>query len=273
MDPDAYIKQFNVIGTDGEINCEDLSKILYSTILNNFKITISPEEYYYFKEYQERVFDLVENLRELSVDTIPSIFDYLDKVNHYLLDIVIMQWCLPRADAFLSKKLYNINYKQNIQKYNHKLIKHIDHYTIKNFCIETLIKTNNVPVHCIDYLWYYMNGLTFEFIFCNFVCGEYIGFIVEDDDKQTEIGFCFNMEFLLDLGLGQVVYENDPLSKGSLRKFLENFVTDLTIVQKMLTIPTKNNYLKQLMNISLDPPRYFGETLTILPQNVLNELK
>lgn len=272
MDAKLYIDQFNVLGTTGEINCENLSKILYMAILNKFKVTFSEEEYYYFKEYQERVFDLIDNLRELSSTTIPIVFEYLDKNNYYLLDIIILQWCLPRTDTYLSKKIYNATYKKNIQKYNFKLIENINHYTVRNFCVDTLIKTNNVPIHCIDYLWYYMNDLTLELSFYNSECNSYIGLaILDDEDNSIEFGF--NMEFLLDMGLGQIMYDNDPLAKQSFRKFLEIFVIDIDVVKKMLTIPTKNNYKKQLINISLNPSRYFGQALKTLPSSILKELE
>ena len=83
MDVKTYIEQFNVLAVeikDGDnnedltmlkrdseplgediINRENMSHILYSAILNRFKITLTEEEYDYFKEYQERVFDLVDN--------------------------------------------------------------------------------------------------------------------------------------------------------------------------------------------------------------------
>ena len=266
MDVCLYIEQFNLLDNAHEINCDNLSKLLYKAILNNFKIEMTTDEYYYFKEYQERVFDLIENARELTSATVPVLFEYLDKENHYLLDIVIMQWCLPRTDNYLSKKFYDIKYKQNIEKYNCKLTKNIEHYAIKNFCTETLIKSNNVPIHCIDLLWYYMNDLTLELSFYNSDSKLNIGFCPTDNT----MGFGFNMEYLLEIGLGKINYETDPNKKGPLCVFLSNFVTNIDIVSYMLTIPSKNNYRNQLLNISKNPLKYFGDTVREIPQEVLN---
>lgn len=272
-----YINQFNILGSAGDIHCENISYDLYSAILNKFKVTMDEDEYSYFKEYQDRMFDLVENLRELSEDTIGIVFDYLQKNNYYLIDIIIMIWCLPRSDNYLSKRMYNNIYRKNIEKYNWKLVKIINHETMKNFCIETLTKTNNVPVHCIDYVWFYMNTISLEFSFYNSESGSYIGFTMpehiddhdNDNDKTNEyIIFGFNMEFLLDMGLGKVFYENDLTGKGSLRNFLKRFVTDADIVEKLLTTKTRQNYYKQLRSIQRNPSKFFGDSLTALPIEV-----
>jgi hypothetical protein len=275
----AYVDQFNVLGIDAYINCDDMSTLLYSVILNKFKVTMTAEEYVYFKEYQERVFNLIENLRELTSATIPLIFNYLDKVKPCLADIIIMLWCMPRADTYLSKRMYNKTYKENIQKYNNKMIKNIDHNVMKNFCIETLTKTNNVPVHCIDYLWFYMNTLSIDFTFYNYVNGNYIGFQMEEDnhnntdENEMFIQFGFNMEYLLEMGLGQVSYENDPGQKGSFRNFLRIFLTNTIVVEKSLTLPSKHNYQTQASNISKNPSKYFGEILTTIPSEIIGLLE
>ena len=104
---ETYIAQFNVLGIDEFINCDNLSQIVYAAFLNKFKITMNDEEYIYFKEYQERVFDLVENLRELDTKSISLVFNYLDEKNPYIADIIIMMWCMPRTDNFLSNIIMN----------------------------------------------------------------------------------------------------------------------------------------------------------------------
>jgi hypothetical protein len=268
---ETYIDQFNIVGKYNDLNYDVLSQLLYSAILNKFKVTMNEEEYVYFKEYQERVFDLVENLRELSTATISIVFNYLDKINNYLPDIIIMLWCLPRTDTLLSKRIYNNSYKQNIIKYNEKIIKNINHTVIKNFCIETLTKTNNVPIHCIDYIWYYMNTISMEFTFYNSESNAYIGFIMPEHNKGDDnyIDFGFNMEYLLEMDLGKIIYENDPGSKGSFRNFLKKIVVDAEIVKKMLTIKTKHNYQRQMLNISKNPSKYFGDLLVSFPEEVI----
>ncbi len=268
FDADTYIKQFNVLGMDDYMNCEGTSHIMYAAILNKFKITMTDEEYEYFKEYQERVFDLVENLRELDVLNISLVFDYLDKKNPYLVDIIIMMWCMPRIDNFLSKRFYNKRYKDNILKYNHKIIDIIDQNVIKKFCIETLSKTNNVPIHCIDYIWFYMNTIGIEFSFYNTDNNAYIGFTMpedkEDYDGKAYIDLGLHLEYMLEMNLGQVVYPNDPGQKGSLRNFIKNIVFNSEIVEKILTGKTGQNFRLQMQTILNNPIKYFGEVPEML---------
>lgn len=263
----SYVDHFGVIGTVGGINCGYMSKLLYTVILNKFRIDIDRKEYAHFYPYQEKVYNFVEDLRKLPTEDILIVLEYLDKVDHYLLDDIILQWCLPRPLSHLNRNNYHKTYKKNIEEYNHKLVNNITHYTIKNFCTDTLIKTNYVPVHCIDYLWYYMSNMDtiIEFSFINYQCSDYIGITLGND--SIELGF--NMEFVLEMGLGKVCLS----SKASFAKFLEVIVTNIGMVKKMLTCQTKDNYKKQLINISRDPSKYFGEHLKTLPSQVLDEIK
>ena len=284
MDIKTYINQFSVLGKD-DINCDNLSQMLYSALLNKFRVEFTKEEYGYFKEYQERVFNLVENLREMNSATISLVFDYISKINNYLVDIIIMLWCLPRSDNLLSKRIYNVCYKENIQKYNEKLIKNICHKVMENFCIETLTKTNYVPIHCIDYIWFYMNTISMEFTFYNSESSKYIGFIMPENNEHNKhnkhnkhnendeyIKFEFNMEYMLDLGLGQVIYDNDPVRKCSFRFFLKNIMIDINVVKKLLTGKTASNLKKQLLNISKNPSKYFGDNFFCFPKEIVDEL-
>lgn len=266
-----YIKQFAIIDPDSNLECCRLSQMLYGAILNKFKIKIDTETYYYFKEYQERVFDFVENLRELSSATMPLIFDYLLKTeNVYLIDIIIMLWCLPRSDNFLSKKMYNNKYHENIKKYNQKLINNITHKSMECFCFETLGKTNSVPVHCIDYIWFYMNGITMELQFLNYDNASYINFVMPDGDEHSDedntlmhVCIGINMEYVLEMGLGKIEYDNCILEKGTFGNFLKKYIIDMDIVKSLITKGKINNYQRQLINISKNPSKYFGEDIEI----------
>lgn len=265
---DTYIEQFHITG-DGDLNYDYIIQMLYSAILNKFKVTIPEEEYVDFKEYQDRIFDLVENLRELESRFILNTLEYLKKINISLPDIIIMCWCLPRSDSYISEQIYNKKYKDNINKYNNKLINNIEHEIIKDFCIETLSKTNNVPVHCIDYLWYYMCSISLEFTFYNSRGGNYIGIIISESD-DVNINFGFNMEHLLELGLGQIVYINDPNKKGSFRNFLWHFITNSTAVKKLIAPDKKTNFHRQLITISNNPSKYFGSQYQEIPEYIKN---
>ncbi len=253
-----YLNQFNIISAP-DIDCKKQSEKLYQAILTKFKISMTVDEYEKFKEFQERTYDLVENLRELDVKKIALVLNYLNKDNYYLIDVVIMLWCLPEVIFFLSKKIYFNKYRQNIQKYHHKMIELVEEEPVKNFCFETLTKTNSVPVHCIDYLWLYINNMSFELTFFNSDAGNYISFTMPHDQKDEYINLGLNMEYLLELGLGQTIYENDPQSKGSFRNFLKIFVTNTDVITKMSGAPTGKNYKNQLKNILSDPKKYFGD--------------
>jgi len=266
-----YLDQFHVLGTDGDLNCTMLSQILYSAILNKFQTPMNDDESIIFKEYQIRVYDLVEDLRECEQNVISCVLDFLGYHNPYLADIVIMQWVLPRSYNYFSTKMYDAKYKENIENYNHKLVKLIDHTVMKNFCVETLTKTNNVPVHCIDYLWFYMNGLSLVFAFHDWKNAGYIGMTeleVDDQHKETYMEFSLNAEYLLNLGLGKVSYSNDPGSKGLFRSLLQKFFTQTDLVENLMTIPTKKNYLKQLNIISKNIQKYFGADVNIVSTSI-----
>lgn len=263
---EEYVDQFYIL-EKSDLNSDILIQMLYSAILNRFKITFQEEEYNIFREYQERIFNLIENLRELDVSVIASVLIYLDKKNHCLPDIIIMMWSMPRIDSFLSKKIYNNHYKDNIAKYNSKIIELIEIDVVKNFCIESLTKTNYVPIHCIDFLWYYMNGVSYDFVFYNLESAAYIGITVADD--MTELGL--NMEYLLEMGLGKVVYKNDP--KGSFRNFLKSFFTDVELIKKIIKSTTGHNFYKQLVNINKNIKNLLGEDIEPISDSTIKELK
>lgn len=261
MNVKTYLDQFDVVGKSGEIDCDYLSTLLYMAILNKFKINLNNKEYQYFREYQERVFNLVENLRELSEHNIDLILTYINKVNHYLVDIVIMSWCLPRIDNYLSKKIYQRHYGQNIQKFNVKICNLITHHVVKNFCIETLTKINNVPAHCIDYIWYYMKNISLELVFYNRENGNYIGIDILDqhhptDEEITQIGL--NIPYLLDLGLASVIYKDDPFGKGSFKNFLVKLLTNVDAVNILINQKKDVNFKQQLITVRDNFKRYFG---------------
>lgn len=268
FDASEYVSQFNVIGTisldqETELKCDFTSQLLYDAFLKKCQVTLeySAKEHELLKLYQANVFDFVEDMRNLRQTEIKSILTYLDKENEYLADLVIICWCLPRTDMYRSRQNYNNKYKENISKFNPTLVELVDFFVIRNFCIETITKTNSVPVHCIDLLWYYMNGLSLEFSFTNAENSTYISFTMLEDEF---IEFTFNLEYLLDFGLGRVVYKSDPLNKGALKDFLKNFVSNPEYVQMLISGNTSQNYIKQLERIAKDPIRYFDEKVTVL---------
>lgn len=264
---DDYINQFHVLGKDELLNCDNIVIIFYGVILNKFRTTLNETEYFYFKEYQERVFNLVEDLREKNAATLDLVLTYLGKINVYLADIIIMLWCLPRTDEFLSRKIYNNRYRANIEKYNKHLVKNINNQIVRNFCIETITKTNNVPVHCIDILWRYMDTLSIEFDYYNINSSGYIGFTMpQQKNGYTRIGL--DLEYILEMGLGKIVYDDDP--KGSFASLIKKFVSDPEIISQAIV---NQNYYRQFQNINKNYEKYFGTSAGKISQEKLAELR
>lgn len=274
-----YIAQFNILENDKELNCVNLSHMLYASILNKFMITLDSIEYQYFREFQERMFDLIENLRELDIELIEQTFNYLNNQNNYLVDIILMLWSMPRINNIRSKQFYNLEYKKNIKKYNIKIVQLIDMEPIKNFCIESMSKTNYIPIHCIDYISFYLDRITFEISFCDSNGKDYIGFNIDLDKGKNEsflqfnpnktpdlpVNIRLNMEYFFELGLGNYKYNMKQFST-----ILKLFINDIDIVNRMLQ---KENtiYKTQLINICKKSNKLFGDDFTI-PEEILKIL-
>lgn len=215
-----------------ELNNDFIIHMIYSAFLNKFNIKISQDEYILFKEYQDKIMDFVDILREKNTN---DIFSILENINNYLADVILMMWCLPSTKYF-SKEMYKRKYKENIEKYNWKI--NIKHNIVKSFSIDCLTRTNYIPIHCIDYIWYYMLG-EIDLNFINYDCGNYIKI---DNGEILSI----NAEYLLELGLGNV---NDI--KGSFKNILKQFFNEKiknNLNNKNYTIQYDNIMEKKLFN-------------------------
>lgn len=244
---EEYLNTFKVLGSEGSMNCEYLSELLYRCILNKYNIRMDEDEYCFFEKYSNRIFDLIEDMREKDNSYISELFTFAIKKNIYLSDIVIMLWCLPRPGTFRSKMIYDNYYRDYIKTYNNKMISNITHDVMKNFCIETLTKTNYVPIHCIDYLWYYMSNMRVEM---NFIGYDRYLFVEYSGKSDTFLCFQYNIQYLLDMGLGNVIYPNDPLNRTSFRNFLKKFLFDEKVIEVFRS-------KKQLSKIYENPTKYF----------------
>lgn len=269
MDVREYLNRFYLF--EGDLNSDYLSKLLYTSFLSRFQDSYSAGEYLYFREYQERVSDLVEDMRQLDVPTIQSIFDYLLKVDIYLVDVIIMSWCLPRVANYYSRRSQYSKYRELIEKYLPKLTQMIDHEAIKNFSCDILGKTNYVPIHCIDLLWYYMNGVSIKLSFYNMQSAEYLGIVYKENDEHSpsgrysgstddgefiEVGF--NMIFLLESSLGNVTGPGE--CKGSFRCLLKNLLSNEEVVRGFLDSESGSNFSKQWDKIRQNSLVYFGNS-------------
>lgn len=220
------------------------SQTLYKMYLNAFKLSIEEDKYKILKEYQDNLFDLIDSLRDSDETTLKLFLEFLDKENPYLADLILICWCLPRADDWLSVTKYNMVYKNNINKYNQIVINIINHSVVKNFCIETLTKTNNAPIHCIDYLWYYVSdAISLEFYFVNTKHQGYLAITVEEE--QTNSGVCANLkvgldiEHIINMGLGNIGH------KTPFKNVIKSMVMDETMIKVYSDCHTRDNYLRQ----------------------------
>ncbi|ANB50449.1 hypothetical protein [Powai lake megavirus] len=265
-----FIDNSNIIKND-DMNCKYMSHLLYTKILANGKVEMTVQESQIMMQYQNNVHAFIEIIREYDTKNILEILEYLYSIEfEYLVDVIIMWWCLPDINMSFGKKKYNDHYKSLIQQYNHKIIELIDTNILKHFCLETISRTNSIPVHCIDYLWYYMMSISMEPEFYNSNNAMHIKITIQDDEY---IGFGFNMERLLYLGLGRINYSKSINPKIPFIKILSTFVSDVNMVKKLLKSNTVSNYKTQMININKNIDLYFGDYLDYIPNEVLNLLK
>lgn len=249
----GFIDQFQIITEDDN----PLVKLLYGFYLSRFKFTMDSEEYQFIGELQDKIFNCTEEMRYLEINQIRDVFVYLDKVLPCLADIIIMTWCLPRAEQYRSKIIYDNVYQSNIRSYNHILFEIADCYVIRNFCLESLIKKNSIPVHCIDILWYWMCSVDIDIDF-NFVNSGNGNFIMIDKDEflpqgneinlgvapvvTATVSMGINMETIFKLGLGK-----EECSKGAFQKLLNSLLNNETFIKYYSEVDA--NYVIQRNNL------------------------
>lgn len=267
-----YLTNFYLLDTKkNNLKCKKLSELLYKSILNRFQNDIDEENYQYFCEYQDRINDLIIDLREKSPETISKLLDVASKHDICLGDIIIMMWCLPHADDFYSKKNYKKQYKLLIAEYNHKLISIVDNAVIKNFCIETISKVNYVPIHCLDILWHHMDSnMEINLVFANANNAKFIGFTIDeiDDNENTITSMIINIQEVFDLNLGLI-----KVNGICFRDFLMPFLLNPIIIKKILNSYQSKIFIKQFKYIHEHWSEYFGDDI-IVPDEVkqlLNE--
>lgn len=244
-----YIRQFDIIDTE-DFNSSFLSQLLYKAYINKFLIHMEPPEYEIFQLYQNRFFDLIENMREFDIASIKTIFTFFENEDPYVVDNIIMSWCLPRPGSYSSKKYYDDEYSKNIAKFNSKLLEMVEHRPVKNFCIECITKTCNIPIHCINILWHYLTSITVEFDFCDDLHSRYLSIILGDDPNIIRIGL--NLVYVLNMGLGKNPQNNFNI-------LIQNMVNDPELINLLSKSSTKKNYIKQLMHINKNIHNYFSK--------------
>lgn len=214
---------------------------LYEALLKRFQIEMGSMMYEQFYEYQSLVFDVVEDLHVQSVDDIKEVLEYLCKEDPYLLDVIIMSWCLPRPVSCFSKRRYQQLYEERIDLHMDKLVELVEIDPIKNFCVETLTKTNNVPVHCIDLLWRYMASIEYQLTWCNEQSGNYISVRIEDE----EIVIGLNVYVIDNLGLG----DRKNQKEITFGETMIGIITNPDVVRVLLSQKTGDNLRDQLRSL------------------------
>lgn len=257
-----YLYQFGVVGPDDTLNTDNLSQILFSAYLNHFNKAFRIEEQAFIDEYHERIFNLVENLRNHTEDNILVVLDYLHEANPYTLDLVIMTWCLPRQSNYLSEQVYLDRYKALIHEHNHKLVKLVSSKAIKQFCVEALVKTNYVPMHCLDLLWYYMDAHEIEIKFTDGITSKWIG--IEVDAEQPidtlSIQIIINMEYILKCGLGKVA----NMKNKTFENLLIIMMSTSESIESLKKISTGKIFYNQYLKIKTNPQQYFGREVKLI---------
>jgi hypothetical protein len=254
----VYVDQFGIIGEDEFLNTDIMSQMLFKIYLCHFESDATLDEKIYVDEYQERILNLVENLREHPVDYIEKVLTYVYDKNAYAIDLIIMSWCLPRLSNFLSEALYCERYKSLITKYNSKLIDIKDSICIKQFCIETLSRKGHVPVHCLDLLWHYITS-DMELKISGNEYADFMGIDLDEyDTNNTKI--IINMERCLSYGLGNTMNNIGETFNNILTICLNNPISFAAFSKDKNGKNFKNQYDK----IKNNPLKYFGKNIDLI---------
>jgi len=197
-----YLENWGVFQQD--LDYTFLSRFLYFLILKKFRVLVDPVEYPYLWEYQNRVFDLIEDLRTLSEERIFNILEYLFDKDPYLTDILIILWPFPRV-GLLSQTSFQEEYAQNILKYHQLLVNLLEKNTsfqriIGSFCADIFSKDHAyLPIHSIDILWYYLKWLPVDLVLHDHK--DYYLQVRNNDQPEEPLIISFNPKIYQQLGL------------------------------------------------------------------------
>lgn len=187
-----------------EYNPGNMSKLLYQSILNEFSIKLTIDERKIYSKYVSYVFDLIELLRETKIPDCKKYFEQIYKKDPYVIDNIIMMWCLPRSEQYMSKIMYYKAYKNNIANFNGILYEMRNENYIMYFCIDILSKPCKCPIHCIDIIWnsLIVNKLNIDSIILTRKKFDYIEFNLDEEQKDNNISICLNIQEINEFGLG-----------------------------------------------------------------------
>lgn len=161
--------------------------LMYANILGH-RIDVDPE-------FVELVYFIVSKLHE-EEDILP-IFEWLLKTDAYLLDVIIMCWCIP-VGCYSKRQRFRLH-QRLIRDQLPKLLRLSNENVIEQFCIETAVKTCQLPAHCLDLIWPYL--ITSYQIVNSPIANDDMFTLDYDDDNLT---ITVDIDTILRLGLGRV---------------------------------------------------------------------
>lgn len=148
-----YVSQYGLIGPDDFIKPEYMANLYYTALQKKFQIELDTDEYIYFQEYQKRISDFVNDIRQLEPIYINIIMEYLDANSVYTNLIILLTWSVPHFMEYFSHRTFDSKYLEYINNYGEKILR-IDNITpIINICVEVVSDDCHFYAHCLDYFW------------------------------------------------------------------------------------------------------------------------
>ena len=217
------IEQISNIFNDDYFNPNTMAQLLYSAILNGFRIKIGVEERKIYSTYLGYMYDLVEYLRDEPIEKIKDIMKYLLQKDPYVVDNVIMLWCFPRSGLYMSKMMYYRAYTENIKNYADILFEMRNEDFVIHFCLDIISKPSQCPIHCVDIIW---NCLDINRIKISSIVidkkkqDDFIEFNLDEETTDTEISISLNAVRIYNFNLG-----NKPNQNGKSFNDMINFIS------------------------------------------------
>jgi hypothetical protein len=249
-----------LLSDDNNSNIDFLIQEIYSIYLHKFEKEIDSSMKESVFIYIENLHNFVYKLREQTEETIGMFLKYINDKNPALVDLVIMNFCLPCVTPNINLVYTDEMYRMCIASYFPKLKNIINHDVLINFGCEYLTKNCNIPVFCIDILWKFMvsKDTEIEYAFSrSFEHGyiniethtkEIIPIEFQDDHKlQTTlhddyyIVIKMNYNDVFSLGLGKEKYGTDT----NFRDVINFLFTDPKMIEYN-TLTYKSNFTYQL---------------------------
>lgn len=194
------------------------------------------------EDYVDLVFDVIRDMHSLEQDRLVEIFKYLLEADAYLLDVIIMCWCVPTS-GFGRRQRMRLQ-KVLIEEQLPKLLAIKDIEPIKQFCIEISTRTCQVPVHCFDLIWPYVTLQTYEMAWRP----QDMGSMIKLDAVDDVIKICVDAHAIIALGLGNV-----PNEQGlTFKQLIQSIAANEQVLALLHATPTGHHLVKQIEALRLD---------------------